>query len=300
MVRELEARLAHAPPRLAAALPWTALYAGCLGALVAWSVSVFSVTPKVGAACPRRAHAQPVACGAAPADIDWRHPDPGSLTRNPFKLLSRSEYPYAAFVWCAGEARVAGDVMEPIREIAAADGYCPALPWEPGGGEAREKARWTLHVLGVDGRMSRERLLRRLDALPKELRANQEFDAETERLYRASIVGGPDSAAHRELAERLGRSPTDSCKAIRILRTTGERETVATATRGADPDDADERDDDADDEDESAPARYSTRIAVLLASPADFDPLRRYLCDAGCEVDALPYGSMDPRLRWCH
>jgi hypothetical protein len=43
----------------------------------------------------------------------------------------------------------------------------------------------------------------------------------------------------------------------------------------------------------------STRLSVLMASPAAFAPLRRYLCDAGCQVEVLPYGSMDPRLHRC-
>jgi hypothetical protein len=43
----------------------------------------------------------------------------------------------------------------------------------------------------------------------------------------------------------------------------------------------------------------TVRLSVSLASPADFAPLRRYLCEVGCQVDVLPYGSLDPRLRAC-
>jgi len=43
--------------------------------------------------------------------------------------------------------------------------------------------------------------------------------------------------------------------------------------------------------------RNTFRVSVMFATPADFAPLGRYLCEAGCEVAVLPYGRLDPRLR---
>jgi hypothetical protein len=300
LVRQLEARLAHQPPRLAAALPWTALYVGSLTALIAWSVSVFAIRPKLGAHCPKRARATPVACGAGAAGVDWRHPDPGSLTRSPFKLFSRGPYPYAAFVWCAGP-EASAVVQNELTPLASADGLCPALPWESAAEtEVREKARWTLMVVAPAGYpMTRERGLERVAYVEERLGRQSKFDAETLRLYRAMLDEPAEGDAHRRLSERIGRSPTESCQRLRVLRTglEVERPLDQTSDDGA----RDDEDDEPDEADGSRPNGVrSARLSVLLASPDDLEPLRRHLCALGCEVSVLPYGSMDPRLRRCY
>ena len=108
------------------------------------------------------------------------------------------------------------------------------------------------------------------------------------------VQGGP----RRQLAERIGRSAHDSCKRLRLVNVSLEHDS-------ADEQDEGPGDDDPDDVDGGAgrppaePRVRTARLSVLLASPDDFAPLRRYLCEAGCQVDVLPYGSMDPRLRAC-
>jgi hypothetical protein len=54
------------------ALPWAAVYLGCLGGIVGYGAAIF-MSARSLAQCPRAAQATPVACagGASPAAIDW-------------------------------------------------------------------------------------------------------------------------------------------------------------------------------------------------------------------------------------
>jgi hypothetical protein len=101
------------------------------------------------------------------------------------------------------------------------------------------------------------------------------------------------------LAERIGRSSSESCKRLTISQNV--------YLAGDDAADVDQDDDDSSDAvggpavpPPAEPSARTARISVLLADPADFAPLGRYLCEAGCQVDVLPYGSIDPRLNWCY
>ena len=296
-VQELEVSLGHGQARWWINLPWLACYVACLGGLLVWSESVFSVRPKIGGKCPARTQAKTLACNPAGAyTVDWSRPDPRSMTRNPFKLLARNAYPFGGFVWCTGETGKVSELTERLREVRSADGFCPALPWEPlppGTKTTRDNARWTMQVLTAGGAVRKgSRALARLDHLPDGVRRQKGFDPETLRLYRSS-VDGTSADAGRLLAERLGRSPTESCQRLQILSAQEEDETSS----GADEDDG--HADDGHEPSKSAMGTARTRISVVMTTPAEFAQLASYLCEAGCQIAALPYGSMDPRLRMC-
>jgi hypothetical protein len=234
-----------------------------------------------------------LACGAASggAAVDWNRREPGSLARHPFKVLpQQTDFPFAAFVWCTGGESAALQVQEHLLVLGGAAAFCPALPWETlpaEGAPQREKARRTLGLLttGEPPGAPRGRLLR-----VKELQAwtqgRPDFDAETLRLYKAWLESDPDEPAAFALSQRIGRSPDESCKRLRIVDV-------------AFGDDRRHRNEEVEDHAEIVRSQ-TMRLSVMLASPADLEPLRRYLCEAGCEVAVLPFGSMDPRLRVCY
>jgi hypothetical protein len=151
--------------------------------VVAWTASVLGVIPAVRSSPPTIVEATHIACTADPAadEIDWSRPAPGSITRNPFKLLSRADHTLGAFVWCTSK---------------------------------------NAHRLQIDRQMN-------------------------------------------------------DLQVMSVANETG---------------------DDLDEDDSSQPDQR-LRLGVVMSAPADFAVLRRFLCEAGCEVAALPYGSMDPRLR---
>jgi Zn-dependent protease len=312
LVQQLEVSLSHGAPRLWPALPWGLVYAGCLGGLVAWGASIFS-TFRTVTDCPPRSRAMPLACDAPATsnDIDWTRRDRKSIARNPLKLYAPADYPYAAFLWCTGRTPAIDELVLRFREVRATADFCPALPWEPLPPEtrtAREAARKTLGLIALGERSSKAVRLAYLDMVTSHDTPRTKLDEETIRLYKASLDEGSDGDAHRRLRQRIGPSPGESCKHLRFIN-------VATHFGGGD---ASETDDDTSedgdagiaDADDGGPTGVSaaphdearvptTRLSVLLASPADLAPLRRALCDAGCQVDVLPAGSTDPRLRVC-
>jgi len=283
LVQQLEVSLSHGHVRLGQALPWAAFYFGCLGGLVAWGFNVMAAMPR-GFRCPPASHAKPLACGASAVvdQIDWSHPEPRTLTRNPFKLVSRPDFPYAAFVWCTGGQRSESQILEDLMPIGGAAEFCPALPWEtlPGdGAPQRQAARWTLGLLTAGGwRETPADRLARVERIQSEFGQKGRFDGEMLRLYKTWAQHPRNADAALAVSRRIGRSPGESCKHLRIWN-------IQTEKSEARSDQGDEV--------------ITTRLSVELASPADLAPLHRYLCDVGCAVAVLPYGSMDPRLRMC-
>jgi Zn-dependent protease len=291
-VQELEVALSHEPRRWAVVLPWLAVYGAMLGTLVAWSVSVLSVTPVVGARCPERATAKPVACGGAEPALDWEHLPAGTKQRNPFKLVSGpsySRYPTAAFVWCTGPQRVAGPVAGQLKDVEVASAFCPAPPWEAMPAQTKQQrdlARDTytgLERADDDGEPieTRRELIKKFVDDADE---HEALDAEMVRLYGAWIEQPRAEDVRRQLSERLGRSPTQSCDRVRVVGVT--RANNGTWVK-------------ADNEAGGDLVGVSIRFSLLMSSPAELAPVRQYLCAAGCEVDVLPYGASDPRLRYC-
>jgi Zn-dependent protease len=303
LTQQLEVSVSHGTPRLWPALPWGIVYAACLGGLVAWGVGVFSTRPSIGGKCPPRTRATRVACdGAAAGDgIDWNRVDGDSMTRNPFSLKRQADYPLAAFVWCEGKNPAIAEVLQRLWEVRAANELCPALPWESLPADTstrREHARWTLSGISLGAeRASRAVLLAHVDRMVAPLARSPKYDPETTRLYKASLDDRSDYGPRHQLAERIGRSAGESCKRLGLVN-------VYLEDDGADEPDEDS-DEDADHVDGGAvappaePRVRTIRLSVQVASPGDFAPLGRYLCEAGCQVDVLPYGSMDPRLRAC-
>jgi Zn-dependent protease len=300
-VKQLEVSLSH-EPRWAPALPWLAVYGACLGGVVAFSLSVFSVGDKVNGECPERADSKRLSCAASASvsELDWSHPTSGSIKRNPFKLVSRNEYPTGAFVWCTRRSDAAPtEALANLRATISMNAFCTALPWESDAGSLtteRRNARWTLSVLSLGGIERRWRQLdERLDAIPEGIRKQPRFDQETVRLLRAA-AGEWDSPPGRVLAERLGRSPTESCKRFKVL-------SVSEDVEAPPGEDEEEKEDGAGEKDVPAPATAPrdvvARIGVITKSPDDLAPLTSYLCQAGCDVQITPFGSMDPRLRVC-
>jgi hypothetical protein len=282
LVQQLEVSLSHGQARLAQVLPWAAFYVACLGGLVAWGFNLMSAMPR-GFRCPPASHARPLACSAsaAVAHIDWS-PEPHSLARNPFKLVSKPDFPHAAFVWCTGGQRSASQILKDLMPIGGAAEFCPALPWETlpdDGAPQREAARWTLNLLTLGGwRETPPDRVARVERIQSQFGEKDRFDGETLRLYKTWLQDPHNADAAFALSRRIGRSPGESCKHLRIWNIHTEKSEV--------------RSDQGDEV-------VTTRLSVELASPADLAPLHRYLCDAGCGVAVLPYGSMDPRLRMC-
>jgi hypothetical protein len=107
-------------------------------------------------------------------------------------------------------------------------------------------------------------------------------------MYRAALVS-PSLAtpeAQEAVGDRLGRSPTRSCDRIRLMNiepshaTDSARPAAGTA--------------------ESEPASSaSVRFSVRLGKLEDFAPLGHYLCELGCQVQALPAAADDLRLQYC-
>jgi hypothetical protein len=174
---------------------------------------------------------------------------------------------------------------------------CPALPWEllpPETKVQRENARWTLNAISPARYALQDRDgFAYVDTFAKRAQLSSQYDPETVRLFTASLGTEIGSESRRLLAERVGKSPTDSCSRLRILSVTRE---------GLGNDDNDDVEGAADAGASIIPVNtrvQSTRLSVGFATPGDVVPLRRYLCEAGCQVEALPYGSMDPRLHIC-
>jgi len=277
-VRQLEVAIGHAKPSLGQALPWAAVYLGCVGGIVGYGASIFMSAQSI-TLCPKPTAATPVMCsgGASLAGIDWTRLPRDTIKRSPFSGVSlKSEFAHGAFIWCTPEAgNDLREIRHPLHEARAAREYCTALPWEPlpdASHDLRRRARWTLeqvkwlsHLEGMkddDGELAKE---------ADEARSSALFDTETERLFKAHD--------ERALGERLGRSPSESCKRIAIRST------------------------DADfDLDVGRPSKplKSMRIGVAMASPDDLAPLMRYLCEAGCsKLEVQPFSPADPRLNFC-
>jgi hypothetical protein len=115
------------------------------------------------------------------------------------------------------------------------------------------------------------------------------FDSETARLYRHYLETNADARSSPLLSSRLGRSLTNSCTRIRIL--------------GASIDDREPEDDAGEPAGDGRPPKRASlmtiKMSVAMATTADFAPLGRRLCQAGCAIDLLPYGSFDPRIQQC-
>ena len=168
------------------------------------------------------------------------------------------------------------------------------MPWEflpPEKRAERDSARWTLKAITVAGPgVPREERIAYIDRVSARAIHSAAYDPETVRLYRASLEGEAAGDARRRLADRIGPSVSESCKRLRI---------------GSVHIESDDADDPEDGPTGGAPSTtegdesLTARLSVVLASPGDFAPLRRYLCDAGCEVAVLPYGSLDSRLFVC-
>ena len=133
------------------------------------------------------------------------------------------------------------------------------------------------------------------------------FDGETLRLYRAVLEHDSREDDKRALSQRLGRSPTASCERFRILsvarnvdRPDDEADNDDDAEEGVDGGATDGGPDGRDVATRPTPASTaSTRVSAVMSTPNEIAALRKYLCDVGCEVAVMPYGSMDPRLRIC-
>ena len=300
LVQQLEVSLGHGQSRLWPALPWGIVYVACLGGLLAWGTTVSAVARTVNGACPPRTRASTLACSAPQGteDIDWDKRDPDSVTRNPFKLTSYTQYPHAAFVWCTGEPAAIFGVTERLWEATAAAGLCPALPWEflpPEKRAERDSARWTMKAITVAGPgLPREERIAYIDRVKSRAIHSPKYDPETVRLYRASLEGEAADDTRRRLADRIGPSVSESCTRLRIGSVHIESDDADDAEAGP-----------VSGADRGGPSTtagdeiLTARLTVMLASPGDFAPLRRYLCAAGCQVAVLPYGSLDSRLFAC-
>lgn len=280
-VQSLEASLNHVRPRWWQAAPWALGYAACLGAVIAWGANVMTI-PARTRDCPTRAQARPVACGASASsrDVDWTRVDPSSFTRNPITLATTFDFPVNAFIWCAGTASATYQALAALAPVKAARGYCPALPWEAlpaEGEEARTRARWTMAMLDRSSvGLGSARELAYIDDTIARLAKRSDFDVETARLYRAARA--PGATDDHALAERLGPSPSRSCERFQIGGITIE-------SIGED--------------DPGQPGQVTLKMSVGMATADELEPLRRYLCAAGCAVSVLPYGGADPRLHRC-
>ena len=224
-VQRLEVSLGHRRPPWRHLVPCGLAYAACLGGIVLFMANVFSIG-RHGLRCPVPERTVAVSCapGSAFRQINWAHVAPGSLTRNPFKVISPSlPYPMAGFIWCTiedGPGAVA--LADRLREAEAGAPYCAAFPWEKitGDGDLRRKARATVATLRLVQRMGDLATIDRIiDFRTKRATNDPNFDPTTARLYRATIdQGSPGAdAATRELAARLGPSTTESCKRLKAL-----------------------------------------------------------------------------------
>ena len=177
-----------------------------------------------------------------------------------------------------------------LREAAAGVAFCAALPWEEQPGDPREQgrrqARATLARLTWFLGRSQNRL-ERLDQLIDMLKDRPGFDRETAALYRKmmDLSQRPAEEARRALADRLGRSSTESCKRLAITNVEVLDPQDKTSPNQPGP---------------SAQGSASTvRFGAIMASASDFGDLGGYLCAVGCQVHILPWSPTDGRLSLC-
>jgi Zn-dependent protease len=295
---------------------WQSLFwFGAFATVVGGSVLLYLYGPSFRDeyACPRLEQAQSLACGDAKAltALPWDKPAHG---RNPeanapeVKGAGR-RLPAAAFVWCESddEARLTL-LLARFQEAAAGAAFCEALPWElppsivPNG--TRERARTTLaRLTGPYASLNVPGVrLAFLERVLPHAKDKAWFDAETAQLLRRSL-GAADAEKReleRALGERLGRSSTESCRALVVKR--AETAYGARADAGATAGDAGSSAADggaaALDDEVNEPV-IGLRLSVELKEPGALAPLVDYLCGAGCRVHALPFQAGSLELQYC-
>jgi Zn-dependent protease len=257
--------------------------------------------------CPSSEGATPLSCAGSPnltyGDVTWKH----GRARTPPPRTEDSEFPrrfpIGAFVWCRADDDQDGTLASlehDLRQAVAGAPLCAALPWEElppepaGSAGIRFGGRGTLTALRYALHLQGSRGLAYLDERVKAMQTPP--DAEVVRLLREVVAAPRGSAKAREarnqLAERIGRSPTESC----------ERIAIANVSRSSPIDDTPEGANE-----KSPPVAPShapsgerwVRFSVGLATPADFAPVAAYLCNAGCRVEVLPLEPDDDRVQAC-
>ena len=232
--------------------------------------------------CPTIASARPVSCAAAPdfGDIAWSERRPAvTKSASPPADDIEADSSLGAFVWCSASGAAAGDLATELEEAEVGGEYCQAMPWErsaSGSDEVHRKARWTVMQLRKVRFDSTARGLARFDRRVEAARSLPQFDAETARLLRVIVAGGPaeSSPAHDRLAERLGRSPSGRCDGLDLHNV--RRPGAYGGTEGA------------------------VSFSITMEATSEFGPLGAYLCQKGCQISLLPADAGDLRVRYCY
>jgi hypothetical protein len=279
---------------VAVALGLVALVAG---GLWAGKRAMSSLGPK---RCPSSEGAVRLACAASPdfAEVVWkrgRASVPPPSTDDPDV---RRRFPLNSFVWCRADEDPDGHIAtlaHELREATAAGYLCTALPWEELPPEpatsagARAKARATFAGLRHTRYLHGPKGLEIFDEDAQEM--GTAADPEVVQLLREMVASPRDAPSAREarnkLADRLGRSATESCTRIGIANVARGGASEAAADGGEPP--------------SSGGAREGSwvRFSVGVATPTDFAPLAAYLCNAGCRIEVLPVDPDDRGLAFC-
>ncbi len=286
-VRALEIPLGHVKPGR-----WSALAAGVayVGVFVAAGVGVSRLlADRVPAAarCPTRAHAQPVACDTGPAfvGVSWQPAlpvPPRPQSRRPPPV---SAFAAGAFVWCEPDDEASARALGArLSEAQAADEYCAAGPWEPAAdpAEERRRAQARASLRKVSDAAAGAEVNEEAAAVAALLAHDPTVDREVARLYLAAEQPSPDAsaealeAARGALGDRLGRPEARRCERARLSDLTV----------------------DATGQDAGGPPLV--HFGLRLGTTADFAPIARYLCAAGCRLQLLPADPNDRHLDICY